>query len=113
MSKFKNLLVIMVDQGCLYPVLCLPYEGKKGEMGVMLPPLSFYPLCQKDGPCLHMTCFGVSLNFVMRKFGTLPFFLLFFFIFLIFFPDSTCCLHGFSTGKPKAMGGCCMRIPSA
>lgn len=57
MSKFKNLLVIMVDQGCLYPVLRLPYEGKKGEMGVMLPPLSFYPLRQKDGPWLHMTCF--------------------------------------------------------
>lgn len=102
MSKFKNLLVIMVDQGCLYPVLCLPYEGKKGEMGVMLPPLSFYPLCQKDGPCLHMTCFGVSLNFVMRKFGTLPFFLVFFYFFLFFFliPLAACMVFQQENQKP-------------
>ena len=50
MSKFKNLLVILVDQGCLCPVLHLPYEGKKGEMGIMFPPLLFARYVRKIGP---------------------------------------------------------------
>lgn len=47
MSEFKNLLVIAVDKGCLCPVLHLPYEGKKGEMGIMFPPFLFVQYVRK------------------------------------------------------------------
>jgi len=50
MSKFKNLLVIAVDQGWLCAVLLLPYEGEKGEVGIMFPPLLFAHCVRKIDP---------------------------------------------------------------